>query len=447
MADPAGADNPYDVDGYVRGQLLEANLALGQGRPRQALLAVDKVLSLAASVQNPQAGPATMAYAFSGSLAVLTTLGQTERAHGLLKASGGFVRATLPADSLEGGVHRLTEARLLQAAGDFGGAAEAAGLAAAAFRRPGVDAPTRDALLAQALGMRAASCAALARFDCAREALRDHPATGRDALAYRMAAAAVAAEDGASGADSARPLAQALKARAEAGGVLPGAWSRPDAADQIAARLALAEARTLPPELAFALFQIAARTGPSFDADAMTAFGQARSEMQRRAIHQALRLRARRDRLERAQAQAIGALAATGPAASGPLRYDPARRMVFRDFARRIDAAEQGLALDGVRLSGANIAPLRRFQGALAPNEAALSIAPVPGGLAYMCVRRDAVLQATGAVDSARLKLDGRLVQQALTATHPPPCRRTPSSPRRRRCACTTASCGRSRPA
>ncbi|TAJ67942.1 MAG: CHAT domain-containing protein [Phenylobacterium sp.] len=418
--DPAAADTPYDVDAYVKRQLLGANLGLGQGRPRDALRAVDKVLSLAGSVQNPQARPATIAYALSGSMAVLTTLGQTERAHGLLKASGGFVRATLPADSVEGGVHRLTEARLLQAVGDFRGAAEAAGVAVAAFRQASLDEPTRAALLAQAMDMRAASCAVLGRFDCAREALRDHPAAGRDAPAYRMAEAAVAAEDGAPGSAAARTLAQALKTKAEADGALPGAWSRPDAADQIAARLALREAGTLPPDLAFALFQIAARAGPSFDADAMTALGQARSEMQRRAIHQALRLRARRDRLERAQAQAIGALATQGPTASGPLSYDPARRLVFRDFARRIDEAEQGLAQDGVRLSGAGIAPLKRFQAALAPNEAALSVAPIPGGLAYMCVRRDGVLQATAAVDPAQLKLDGRLVQQALTATHPP---------------------------
>jgi len=417
---PWTADNPYDVDTYVKQQLLGANQLLAQGRRAEALQAVDKVLSLAGSVQNPQASPATIAYALSGSIAALTTLGQTERAHGLLKAGGDFVRATLPAGSLEAGLHRMTEARLLQAVGDFDGAAEAAGGAAEVFRRAALDEPLRTALMAQALSLRAASCAAQAKLECARDALRDHPAAFRDAPAYRMAQAAVAAETARPNPAAVLAFAQALKSRAEATGALAGAWYRPDAADQVAVRLVLTQVEALPPEVAFALFQIAARAGPSFDADAMTALGQARSEAQRRAIHQALRLRARRDRLERAQVQAIGGLAQAGPAASGPLRYEPGQRLVFRDFARRIELAEQGLARDGIALSGANIAPLKRFQAALAPGEAALSVAPIPGGLAYLCVRRDGVMQTTAIVDPARLKLDGRLVQQALTATHAP---------------------------
>jgi len=423
-SDPPGApwtaDNPYDVDTYVKQQLLGANRLIAQGRRVEALQAVDKVLSLAGSVQNPQASPTTLAFALSGSIAALTTLGQTERAHGLLKAGGDFVRKILPAGSVEAGVHRMTEARLLQAAGDFDGAAEAAGVAAQVFRRATLDEPLRAALLAQALSLRAASCAAQARFDCAREALRDHPAVGRDSPAYRMAQAAVAAEAGAPDPSAVLALAQTLKSKAEARDALAGAWYRPDAADHVTIRLALAQAEALPPELAFALFQVAARAGPSFDADAMTALGRARSEAQRRAIHQALRLRARRDRLERAQVQAIGALAQAGPAAPGVLRYEPGQRLVFRDFARRIDLAEQGLAKDGIALSGANIAPLKRFQAALASDEAALSVAPIQGGLAYLCVRRDGVMRTTGAVDPGRLKLDGRLVQQALTATHAP---------------------------
>lgn len=414
------ADNPYDVDAYVKQQLLAANQRLAQGRRAEALEAVDKVLSLAGSVQNPQASPATIAYALSGSIGLLTTLGQTERAHGLLKAGGAFVRATLPAGGVEAAVHRMNEARLLQAVGDFDGAAEAGQAAADVFQKAALDGPLRAALLAQALSLRAASCAAQAKFDCARYALRDHPAVGRDAPAYRMALAALAAEDGGPEPAAILALAQALTAKAEASGDLAGAWYRPDAADQVAVRLVLAHAQALPPDIAFALFQIAARAGPSFDADAMTALGQANSEAQRRTIHQALRLRARRDRLERAQIQAIGALAQTGPAASGPLRYEPGQRLVFRDFARRIDEAEKGLAKDGIALSGANIVPLKHFQAALAPSEAALSVASIQGGLAYLCVRRDAVTQTTAVIDPARLKLDGRLLQQALTATHPP---------------------------
>lgn len=388
------AGRPDAVGQDLTNLLQEAHSRLADGRRAEALRAVDKALSLLASLKNPQAARPQVVFALNDAMALLVALGQIERAHGLLKASSASILASLPPESAGLGIHRLVEAMVLQAAGDLDGAAEAAGTAADILRVAPMDGAARSRFLDQALAVRAAACAARGRAAC----------TGEPAHI------------------SADPVAiRALRARAEASGELAGAWYRPDATDQVIARSALADPNRLDAETAFALFQIAARSGPSFDADALTALAKARTEAERRTIHQALRLRARRDRLERAQIQAIGALAAQPAAdAAGTLQHDAAIRWVFRDFAVRLTQAEADLARGGVTLSGANIAPLKRFQAALAPNEAALTVAQVDGGLAYLCVRRDRVMRAAASVDLARMKLDGRFLQQALTATHPP---------------------------
>ncbi|MBU2307242.1 MAG: CHAT domain-containing protein, partial [Alphaproteobacteria bacterium] len=202
------------------------------------------------------------------------------------------------------------------------------------------------------------------------------------------------------------------------------AWRRPGAVDQVLISLALTQAGALrdpkTADVVFGLFQLAGRAGPSFDADALTALGLAKTETARRTTHQALRLRARRDRLVREQVQAVMTRAAAGPASPGPLRHDVETRWLIRDFDVRIAKAEAALAKDGVRVGAPDLTPLATLQGALAADEAVLAMAPTAGGYAYMCVRRDGTTQSLVAADPLRLRLDTRLVQAALTATHAP---------------------------
>lgn len=203
----------------------------------------------------------------------------------------------------------------------------------------------------------------------------------------------------------------------------PGAarrWNRPSAADRRLVAALLAEAEALDPETVFVLVQLSGRSGPHFDADALTVLAQARDELQRRTIHQALRLRARRDRLERTEIQRVMAKAAAGAAPGGVLTHAADARLRLRDFNRRLVDAEAVLARDGLSLTPPPVVPLARFQAALRADEAALAVAPAPGGQAYVCVRRDAVASSFAPVDAGRLRLDTRLVQQALTAGHAP---------------------------
>jgi CHAT domain-containing protein len=221
-------------------------------------------------------------------------------------------------------------------------------------------------------------------------------------------------------ADAAPPqvLAQRLRKAANAPAIA-GAWRHPGADER--RQIAQALSGRLPDaDLAFTLFQLAGRGGAAFDADAMTALSQARDPLTRRTIHEALRLRARRDRLERGAVQAVLQASAAAGAPRGSLRHDTALRQQLRLFADRIAAADAQLARQGIVLGGAHVVPLKRLQAVLAADEAALTVAPTTSGLAYMCVRRDREFRTTAAVDPAQLKLDTRLLQAALAATHAP---------------------------
>lgn len=398
-ARPATPD-PLLPRSYLEAQLYNAETALRAGRPAEALDGVDRALSLVASLQNPEDDPEAVALAISRALGVLVPLKQTERAWGLHRAAGGFVETALP-DGAAGGFYRITVAGLLEAQNETAGAFAAADEAVSILRRAGFD-DESSGLLADALVLRRILCLALARPEC--------PSAPTNVMALPR---------GPAGREARLELGRRLAAM-DRSGALPGSWHRPGALERWVVGEALAEAPATDPEIAFLLFQAIGRQGASFDADALTALSHAQTEPARRSIHQTLRLRARRDRLERAQIQNVVALAARPAAAKANLRYDAGQRMVFRDFAVRLADAEAELAKAGVALSGANLVPLRRFQALLAPDEAALAAAPTPEGLAYMCVRRDATHLATAPVDAASLKLDGRLVQAALTATHAP---------------------------
>ncbi|MGA0605546.1 CHAT domain-containing protein [Phenylobacterium sp. VNQ135] len=197
-------------------------------------------------------------------------------------------------------------------------------------------------------------------------------------------------------------------------------WSRPSAEDRLRVEQALAQADALDAETVFILAQLAGRSGANFDADALTLLAQAHDELQRRTIHQALRLRARRDRLERTEIQRVMARAAGRAGAPGQLRHAPDLRLRLRDFNRRLAEAEAVLARDGLTLTPAPVVRLARLQASLGPNEAALAVVPAAGGQAYVCVRRDGVAKSFAPVDAGRMRLDTRLVQQALTAGHAP---------------------------
>lgn len=474
LSDPTWRqENAYNGELYLRRQVLASKLLLSIGDRAELDRAINRILSLVASLKNPEAARYTIAGALADMLGTLLQIGETERAWGLYRASGAQIAQALPPLTLDAALYRYTEAQLLQGVGDLAGSAKALDAAVATLRAIELDDSLRQRLLAPALTLKAAVHAASGDVAGARAALDGHPfakhyaQAGRTPASYdevtylaarTLVAAAEAASDPIASQALAAPLAfsmdPATARRAEiyraAGAALsasagdrqvklgelarriraaatsgnPELSGRPGALDLVLTGLALSQApdapQTVDANTAFALMQLVGRTGLSFDSDALTALGRAKSELQRRTVHQALRLRARRDRVERTQIHKILASTLAAAPAVAVLEHDSASRLVIRDFDVRIAQAERDLANGGLALGGEPIAPLAKLQSVLAPNEAALAVAPTVGGLAYMCVRRDGVRRALAPVDAVKLKLDTRLLQAALTATYAP---------------------------
>lgn len=466
---PWKTEAPELVELCLRRQILGARVALAQGKPALALDFLDRSLSLVASLEPGGASPFAVAQHLAQAIGLLHEIGQDGRAYGLLAASGGFIADTLPAKSVDGAEFAVTAGSLLAHVGDIERAERMLGVAAERLQAIELDTGTRDRLLGATLTLRAALAAPRGDVASARRDIDAHPFArlyaergrapqSRDETAYLAARALVAAVERTPdpvaldalsrppppGADREIAVTRAfgrlmlMPPGPERDQVLatygadvrdmavtsvrdvPGAWYRAAPLDVVMLALALSGARADGKDggdLAFSLFQLGSRFGPTFDGDALTALGAARTDADRTAIHRALRLRARRDRQERAAIQAaVGRLAtpATGR------RFDPAARAPLTDLATTIAEAERTARRAGAPLSGANVTPLKTFQAVLAPDEAALTVAISVGGLEYMCVRRDRAVRFRRNADPARLLLDSRLLNQALTATHAP---------------------------
>jgi CHAT domain-containing protein len=441
---PAGpgwaSEISYARELYLKRQLLAGRVQLALGRPVEAAASADRLLSMIASLRNPEASPATVARALAGGLTTLLDAGQAERAYGLYRATRETLPKAMPARSLDLALYRISEARLLGARADLPGARAAADAALSLLRDLELEPATRAELLAQALLLQAATCAAESDLACARGALAEAQPVASETPEYLATVAAVAALAG----DPAAPPPAAVEADpyslvAAALRTAPGPAraARFDAAARavLGAERGFGGHAALEPLLvalllqigggagdkdaAFGLMQIAGRGASAFDAEAVAALSRAEGELQRRAVHQALRLRARRDRLEREQIQAVTERAVAAAESGGALTHDPAARLLLRDFAVRISRADAAGGKPGVTWPGV-VTPLRRLQSVLGDAEAVLAVARTPQGLAYACVRRDRAEWRVAAVDVQKARLDSRLVQQALTSGHAP---------------------------
>lgn len=463
-------ENAANPSLYLRRQLLASNIQFAQEDYAAASATVDKTLSLIASLKNPQDDAFLVAWALSDVIDSLRVLGQSDRAYGVYRASGRFIAASLPPLSVDAMMYRLVEAELLLEQGQFAEAVAVLDLAAATARAIELDDDSRVYVTAQAMTRKAAACAGLLKLDCARAAIEAHPyeklyaRAGRtpadfEETAYLAARALTAAMEQRPDPVAAKALAQAAPYEASAGAnaepaaiyrtagralaLAPGAERqaglaqtgrlivaaarrapalgvgaarRPAAIEQILISFALSQADAAEAdETTFALFQLAGRIGANVDADALTALSQAKDTLQRRSIHQGLRLRARRDTFERGELARL-ATRTQASDAQALLTHDVATRGVLRDFAVRLDEIDRSLA----PAAGSNLVDLKRFQAALRPGEAALSVAMVPGGMAYMCVRQDAVMRMTAPADLRQATLDIKILQAALTAGHAP---------------------------
>lgn len=460
---------------HLQRQVLAANVRLALDDHLGARQEADRLLAVAAALDNPQEDRLSIAWALTDVIWTLVELGESDRAYGIYRAAGPAILRALPPRSVDAALFRMAEAALLQQQGDLKGSVASLDDHLAVVDGIELEPEVRRWLTSQALTSKAAACALLQDADCARAALARHPIAephanaGRrpasyDEVTYLAARALTAALAGGNdpaaaaalsgplgfrpdkslapeievyrtvGAALGHPPGQlradglfetgrrylAMTQQAPSGGF--GAWRRPNAIERAIIALALTQADSPKREAdatVFALMQLAARQSSTFDADAQTVLAQAQDGDQRRMVHMALRLKARRDRLERQDLDRLAGLI-TAEAVGTALAQDRERRGLLIAASDHIAAADRALASEQISSSGVNLVSLKQFQASLRPDEAALTLAPVPGGMAYGCVRRDQVQRKVMAQDLRRVLMDVKIVQAALTAGHAP---------------------------
>jgi CHAT domain-containing protein len=439
---------------------------------------VDRSLSFVASVSNPQYYKYQLASSLANSIETLSSIGETERAYGIYKSVGNFIVQNLPEQSLEAAIFRYVEGSLLEEVGDLPGSKKALDFSLSILRQTEVADSVREYFIGADETLEAVVCVAMGSMDCATTAIANHPyaklysvpgrrATSYAEITYLTARALVAAVNRRTdpvvsvaltdapespqssrladreeiyrkvglalalplGPERSERLAEVGKLEVDASRRMPvgafGAWYRSGTIDQLITALALEHTGTgalADADTAFRLFQLARRGNSSFDEDALTVLSRASSPESRRAIHEALRLRSRRDRLERQSIQDVVRQANTNTVTkSGPLADNFLVRQRLRQFSVRVQAVLDQIGDIGLQTSGADTVSLHDFQTKLGPNEVALSVAPLPGGAAYQCIRRDRTSSNTVfPVDWKQANLDSRLLMDALTATNAP---------------------------
>ncbi|MDB5699711.1 MAG: hypothetical protein JWN69_2515, partial [Alphaproteobacteria bacterium] len=432
-------------------------------------------LSLIATLENPEASRYVVATTLAEAIGLLADLGEFERAFGIYR-SVRRLPEMIVRTNMDGVRYRMVEAALLERVGDPAGAKRALDGALALLARIEIAPATRSQLEGEIQATRAVLCVYLSDSACATSSIRDHPfhksferkprppqnawelsylaarafvepaegkkrknsvakavtaplpfgvagVTDEEIEAYRLGALALAGEDKAA---KSRLLLEAAGKLIAAVRLHPsatfGTWYRPGVIDQTFMRLALlqagSEAAEAAEETLFLSMQLMGRSAASFQMDALAALSSAKSAAERREIHSALRLRARRDRKERALLQAVIARAASTPPSSAQLTYDSRARLGLREMNERMAATERQLARG---FDPAGLVDLRSFQAVLREHEVALAVAPTFGSQpAYMCVRKGSARFFLGEVQGPQMVQDARLVRAALTATHAP---------------------------
>ena len=471
-------DTPYEMPAetsmYLKRQLLCAKIYVELRRFSDAQRCMDKALSLLASLTNPEAAKFDLSSSLVAAIGTLLDMGEIERANGLLVSARDLDRLIRPRD-MDRLRWQLVQIDLFEKTGNLVAARGALDQAVVMLDDLEIDAATRSELAARIYATRAVTCVLGGDPTCARASIQAHPfhaefrarprpprnalelaylaaaafvagalgdardpeiakaltpplsfgtpgVSDNELAAYRAAALALSGRTGeerpALLREAARQLILAVRQRPSASF---GAWYRPGSIDRIFMMLALLPDAGEPAgadlDTLFLAMQMMSRNSASFYADALAALGNASDEAERSNIHEALRIRARRDQKERAEIGAIVTRAATTPPLIENAKIDFGKRFRFRDMANRMSVAETKLS---ARSDPAGLIDLRRFQSALRANEVALLVAPTFGArLAYMCIRNDQAHYFVRAVDIGQLAADAKLVQPALTATYP----------------------------
>ena len=165
----------FDSRNYIRRQLLRARLYLILEDYGNAQLCVDRVLMTIASVKNSGSSYPELTFWLSDAIEILTVLGETERALGLVQTDMAFGQKVLPPNSLE--FYWLLErsAGVFQAVGSYAQAKDLALRASDTLSKLELAPNVANYLRAQSSIAIAMMCLMLGDLECADAQLNSHP--------------------------------------------------------------------------------------------------------------------------------------------------------------------------------------------------------------------------------------------------------------------------------
>ena len=414
-------EGQYNQDYFIRRQILAAQLHMMLDDRVAVRRSVDRALAALLSTKNPQEFRWNVATGLVQCLRLLTTIGESDRARGLLLQAGDYLAQSFPATSIEFVQYRVVEAEILQQIGDLEGSKGAAASAQASL--DSIKLPDRIRFIWEyQIAIQGAMACVLSgdikaadqwldaldrivgvqKLRKTREwiwqgqllavatrvlhnTLQMKPSDDRDVALLRQKAEFVAESPYPELFDLYQRMALLLAEGSFLRGETPAqlrevardyvtwirnrarhsfdVFPRPGNVDQSIATLLLmllANAGEMQPgdvDLVIALADIATRSSRAFDSEAQALLGMVRTADERRLLHQGLRLSARRNELERHE---LARLVSTGTGeqpGSGYMDVDFYRRSALMDFAVEIDRIRVHLETSAPELNSNPLLP------------------------------------------------------------------------------------------
>lgn len=479
--DQFGLDAIY----YVRRQLLLSEIRLAHGQRDLARRALDRALAQLAAIKNPRSAARDIAVQISRAIDVLVNMEDYERANGLLLATDTLLATAFHPNSFDA-LHILSAAAILREAlgqpQEARGATESALRILHGVTLPRY---MKDAGTGALNTILSVLCLITDDVKCAESAVANNPLAGRvraaakrkeiegDEVAYlvtrslvrmstgkpadaetrsllslnisqsgdvdtdraldaiRRIGLAVESRDQDSEElrsrmrDSARVLLDATSSRSTSSAI---AFGSRGAIDFLVLRMALMAFTSEHPldetdaANVLSLFEATNRSTDTFEFDALRILSQAKDQLESDALRSLIRLRARRNALERSRLLEVSRRIQedTGSEQKSYIEIDVGVHQQLAEYGDRIDLAEQ--AINNERTTSdarSRIETLKTLKASLSPSEALIGVVPLVDRLAYLCIRRDQVWFREGTRLQPNFFTSIKLLQAALSYSGP----------------------------
>ncbi len=463
---------------YIKSRLFLATIFAEQENVRDSQIYIDQTMSYILSIKNPEEIKLQISMALSKIIELSSFNGDNDRAIGIHSISHNFIKSILLQNSFESGNFYEAEAYLFEQIGNLELAIIANEKAIRSYSL--TDAPSYQTILplSSSYNYKALFCIVIENKSCVEEAIENHPigkkynnkikiedyndvtsivtlifakkfigkydeienyknllnsvnidknqnSSAKKLEIYRLFGIGIASENPIESKNliisATKKLTDYVKSRNSSNF---GSWYRTGIIDQIILNFGLAISdHELSDSLShrFDMVQLLSRKNSLWDSDALSILSATGSSGERSAIHQALRLKARRDKFERIELASLIQLASNRAYENKPIERDYKKRVFFATFSRNIDEAISSIDNLNARKFAPSLEKIHEVQKALSKDEVVLAEAAILGNqLTYICVRSNFVWSGTKNVDFDQLERDRKILQLALTSGHAP---------------------------